>query len=163
MRAEGAVADAAQTFAAIVQEDPNRADAYAGLVKCHLAMEDVDQAQGLLDTAPESIFDAPELTALRAQVDLAKAAAEAGDTADLRAKLEANADDHQARFDLATALLAANQSEAAIDELLELFRRDREWNEDAARQQLFKIFESLGPQDALAQAGRRKLSSMIFA
>ena len=163
MLAEGAIADAAQTFAAIVQEDPNRADAYAGLVKCHLAMEDLDQAQGLLDTAPETIFDAPELTALRAQVELAKAAAEAGDTADLRAKLEANADDHQARFDLATALLAANQSEAAIDELLELFRRDREWNEDAARQQLFKIFESLGPQDALAQAGRRKLSSMIFA
>ena len=163
MLTEGAIADAAQTFAAIIQEDPNRADAYAGLVKCHLAMGNVDQAQGLLDTAPEAIFEAPELVALRAQVELAKAAEDAGDTADLKAKLDANADDHQARFDLATALMAAGDTEAAIDELLELFRRDREWNEDAARQQLFKIFESLGAKDPLAQSGRRKLSSMIFA
>ena len=160
---EGAVADAAQTFAAIVQEDPSRADAYAGLVSCYIAMDNLDQARGMLDTAPDQIFDAPELAALRAQLDLKQAAAEAGDTADLRAKLEADANDHQTRFDLATALLASDQTEAAINELLELFRRDRDWNEDAARQQLFKIFDSLGPKDSLAQSGRRKLSSMIFA
>ncbi|MEM0976332.1 MAG: thioredoxin [Pseudomonadota bacterium] len=163
MLAEGAIADAAQTFAAIAQEDPNRADAYAGLVKCHLAMKDLDQAQGLLDTAPDPIFNAPELVALRAQIDLQRAAEDAGDTADLRAKLEANPNDHETRFELATALLAAEKAEEAVRELLELFRRDREWNEDAARQQLFKIFDSLGPQDPIAQAGRRKLSSMIFA
>lgn len=163
MLAAGAVQDAAQTFAAIVQEDPSRADAYAGLVKCALALEDLDQAQGLLETAPEAIFDAPELAALRAQLDLDRAAAEAGDLGDLRAKLEADGNDHQARFDLANGLMAAGQPEEAIAELLEIFRRDREWNEDAARQQLFKIFDSLGPKDAIAQAGRRKLSSMIFA
>lgn len=160
---EGAVADAAQTFAAIVQEDPSRADAFAGLVSCYIAMDNLDQARGMLDTAPDEIFDAPELAALRAQLDLKQAAAEAGDTADLRAKLETDANDHRSRFDLATALLASDQTEAAIDELLELFRRDREWNDDAARQQLFKIFDSLGPKDPLAQSGRRKLSSMIFA
>ncbi|MEM9714962.1 MAG: thioredoxin [Pseudomonadota bacterium] len=163
MLAEGAVTDAAQTFAAILQEEPERADAYAGLIKCHLAMGSLDQAQGLLDTAPDSIFDAPEIAALRAQLELQKAAEDAGDTADLRAALDANPNDHQARFDLATALMAADKADEAVDELLELFRRDREWNDDAARQQLFKIFESLGPKDPLAMTGRRKLSSMIFA
>ncbi|MEO0344518.1 MAG: thioredoxin [Pseudomonadota bacterium] len=160
---EGAVADAAQTFAAIVQEDPNRSDAYAGLVRCHLAMNDLEQAQGLLDTAPDAIFDAADLVSLRAQLDLKKSASAAGDTAEIETKLAIDPNDHQARFDLAAALLAADQTEGAIEELLELFRRDREWNEDAARQQLFKIFDSLGAKDPLAQSGRRKLSSMIFA
>jgi putative thioredoxin len=88
---------------------------------------------------------------------------EAGDVAEFRTALEADPDDHQARFDLATALLASDDVQGAVDELLELFRRDRDWNDDAARQQLFKIFESLGPKDPVGLAGRRRLSSMLFA
>jgi len=85
-----------------------------------------------------------------------------GEAADLRARLEADPDDHQARFDLALALVAQNQREAAVEELLELFRRDREWNDGAAKEQLIKLFESFGPKDPVTQKGRRRLSSMVF-
>lgn len=79
------------------------------------------------------------------------------------AKLEANPDDHAARQELATVYVGDGKMDAAIDELLELFRRDRDWNDGAAKEQLFKIFDSLGPMDEMAKTGRRKLSSMIFA
>jgi putative thioredoxin len=163
MLAEGAAVDAAQTFAAILGEDPRNAPAYGGLVRAHLALDDLEKAEGLLTTAPEEIFSAPELEAARAQLELKKQAADAGPVGDLRARLEANPDDHQARFDLATALHAQGDVEGAVDELLELFRRDREWNDGAAKSQLFTIFEALKPQDPIVLKGRRKLSSMIFA
>lgn len=163
MLAEGAVVDAAQTFAAILGEEPENAAAYAGLVRSHLALDEADKAKALLDAVPEAIADAPEIAAIRAQIDLAEAAAEAGPIGELRAALEKDADNHQARFDLATALAATGDNEAAVGELLELFRRDREWNDGAAKAQLFKIFDSLKPDDPVVLAGRRKLSSMIFA
>ncbi|WP_101067545.1 thioredoxin [Roseovarius salinarum] len=163
MLEEGAASDAAQTFAAILQEDAKNAKAYAGMVRAHLAMDDLDQAEAILNGAPAEISEAPELEAAHAQLELAKQAAEAGPVADLRAKVEADPDDHQARFDLAQALYAGGQTEEAVEELLELFRRDREWNDEAAKQQLFKIFEALKPDDPVVQRGRRRLSSMIFA
>jgi len=83
--------------------------------------------------------------------------------ADLQAAVEADPDDCQARFDLAQALQAAGQSEAAVAHLLEIFRRDREWNEGAAKAQLIKLFDSLGPKSEAVAKGRRRLSSMIFA
>ena len=159
----GAAVDAAQTFAAILGEDPSSAAAYGGLARAHLALEELDQAQALLDQAPEEIASAPELEAARAQLQLARQAADAGPVAELRAAVEADLDDHQARFDLAAALQANGETEAAVDTLLELFRRDREWNDGAARAQLFIIFDALKPQDPIALKGRRKLSSMIFA
>ncbi|PRY20893.1 putative thioredoxin [Aliiruegeria haliotis] len=163
MLAEGAAVDAAQTFAAILGEEPNNAAAYGGLVRAHLALDDTDQAAALLDNAPAEIAGSPEVEAARAQLELAKQAADAGPLAELRAAVEADPANHQARFDLATALHAAGEVEAAIDELLELFRRDREWNDAAAKTQLFTIFDSLKPTDPLVLNGRRKLSSMIFA
>ena len=163
MLEQGAVVDAAQTFAAVLQEDPNSGAAFAGLIKSQIAAGEVDQARSMLDNPPPELADDPAVQALRAQLELADQAAEAGETDELQAAVDANPDDHQARFDLAVAQFAAGNAEAAIDNLLELFRRDREWNEDAARQQLFKIFDSLGPKDELAQTGRRKLSSIIFA
>ena len=90
-------------------------------------------------------------------------AQDAGETRELRARLERDPNDHQARFDLATALLANRDREGAVDELLELFRRDREWNEGAAKAQLMKVFDTLGPKDPIALKGRRRLSSMIFS
>ncbi|WP_299814748.1 tetratricopeptide repeat protein [uncultured Jannaschia sp.] len=160
---EGAAVDAAQTFAAILGEESENAVAYAGLLRAHVAMGEIDQAEALLAGAPPAIAAAPELEAARAQIALARQSADAGPVADLRAAVEARPDDHQARFDLATALQASGDTEGAVEELLELFRRDREWNDGAARTQLFTIFDATGPKDPVAAKGRRRLSSMIFA
>lgn len=162
MLAQGAVADAAQTFAAILQEDPEEIRAMGGLIRATLAAGDVEQAKAMLAQVPEDKTDDPAIAKARAEIELAEQAAEAGETAELSARLDANPDDHQARLDLAVALAGAGQNEEAINQLLELFRRDREWNDGAAKEQLFKIFDALGPQDPLALTGRRKLSSMIF-
>lgn len=163
MLEQGALADAAQTFAAILGEEPENARAVAGLIRAYMAAGQVEQAKAALDAAPEAIANAPEIAAVRAQIELAEQAANAGETDELRAKLEADPADHQARYDLAIALHGAGDAEGAVDELLELFRRDREWNDGAAKTQLFKIFDSLGDKDPLALKGRRRLSSMIFA
>jgi len=163
MLAEGAVADAAQTFAAILGEEPENAAALGGLARAHIAMGQTDQAEALLNNAPEAIATAPEIEAARAQIALARQAEQAGPLNELSAAVEADPDNHQARFDYAQALHASGQVEEAIDQLLELFRRDREWNDGAAKTQLFTIFDALKPTDPLAQKGRRRLSSMIFA
>ncbi|MFC3085203.1 thioredoxin [Tabrizicola soli] len=163
MLTEGAAADAAETFAAILGEEAENAAAYGGLVRAHIALGDLDQAEALIAAAPAPVAKSKELDAARAQLELARQAANAGPEAELRAAVEANPDDHRARFDLAAALLAAGNQKEAVDELLELFRRDREWNDGAAKTQLFTIFEALKPQDPIVLAGRRRLSSMIFA
>ncbi len=163
MLAEGAAVDAAQTFAAILEEDPANAAAYGGLVRTHIALDDLDQAEAILNGAPAEISDAPEIEAAHAQLELARQAADAGPVADLQAQVASDPDNHQARFDLAQALHAAGDVDAAVNELLDLFRRDREWNDGAAKTQLFTIFDALKPNDAVVLNGRRKLSSMIFA
>lgn len=160
---EGAAADAAETFAAILQEEPANAPAYAGLVRSYLALDDIDQAEATLNGAPAEISTDPLLEAVHAQIMLAREAANAGPVAELEAAVAANPDDHQARFDLATALHGNGQTEAAVDELLEIFRRDRTWNDEAAKTQLFKIFDAHDAKDPVVLNGRRKLSSMIFA
>ncbi|MCL4675319.1 MAG: thioredoxin [Pararhodobacter sp.] len=159
----GNAADAAEVFAAIVGEEPENAAAVGGLARAHVAAGTLDQAEALLANAPAAIARAHELEAARAQLALARQAQEAGPVDELRAALAADPTDHQARFDLAKALHAKGDVAGAIDELLELFRRDREWNEGAARGQLFTIFDALSPKDPLVQKSRRRLSSMIFA
>ena len=163
MLSEGAAVDAAETFAAILGEEPENPVAYAGLVRSHIALGNLDQADAFLTAAPAALAKAKELDAARAQLELARQAANAGPEAELRAAVEANPNDHQARFDLAAALLAADKPGEAVDQLLDLFRRDREWNDGAARTQLFTIFDALKPQDPIVLSGRRRLSSMIFA
>jgi len=160
---EGAVADAAETFAAILGEDAENAAAYAGLVRCHLALNQLEQAETMLAAVPAAMAKAKEIEAARAQLELAKQAANAGPEADLRAVVAANPQDRQARFDLALALHAAGKVDEAVDELLDLFRLDREWNDSAAKAQLMTIFEALKPTDPIVLKGRRRLSSMIFA
>ena len=163
MLTEGAAVDAAETFAAILGEGPENSAAYGGLVRAHLALGNLDQAEAFLTAAPATIAKSKDLDAARAQLELAKQAANAGPEAELRAAVEADAQDHQARFDLAAALMAADNGAEAVDQLLELFRRDREWNDGAAKTRLFTIFDALKPQDPIVLAGRRRLSSMIFA
>ena len=160
---DGDVVTANEIFATILGEEPENAAAYGGLVRSHLAAGNIEQAEAFLAAVPARIATAKEVEAARAQIELAKQAANAGPEAELRAAVAANPDNHQARFDLAVALNAAGKVDEAVDELLELFRRDREWNDGAARAQLFTIFDALKPQDPTVLRGRRKLSSMIFA
>ena len=163
MLTEGAAVDAAETFAAILGEEPENPAAYGGLVRAHIALGNLDQAEAFLTAAPAPVAKSKELDAARAQLELARQAANAGPEAELRAAVEADPMNHQARYDLAAALLASGNPKEAVDELLELFRRDREWNDGAAKAQLFTIFDALKPQDPIVLAGRRRLSSMIFA
>jgi putative thioredoxin len=163
MLTEGAAQDAADTFAAILGEDPNHAGAYGGMVRAYIALDKLDEAEAHLNGAPIEISKSPELEAAHAQLELARQAAGAGPVAELQAAVDANPDDLQARLDLATALYAHGEVQGAVDHLLTLFGKDREWNDGAAKAQLFTIFDALKANDPIALNGRRKLSSMIFA
>lgn len=163
MLSEGDVAGAAETFAAVLQEEPENAAAYGGLVRSYIALDDLDQAEAILNGAPAAITETPEMEAARAGLELARQAASAGPVAELMAKVEADPDDHAARFDLATALHASGKTADAVEELLTLFRKDRDWNDGAAKAQLFKIFDTLPPSDPIVLNGRRKFSSLVFA
>lgn len=163
MLEEGDAQSAGETFAAILEQDQDNVAAFAGLVRANIALEALDQAEAVLNACPAAMSDAPEIEAARAQLELAKQAENAGPVAELRAAVEAEPGDHQARFDLALALHASGETEAAVTELLEIFRRDKEWNEGAAKAQLFTIFDALQPNDPVVLNGRRKLSSLIFA
>ena len=163
MLTDGAFDDAAQTFAAILGEEPENPAALGGLARAHIAMGDLDTAEALVNNAPAKIAHAAEVEAARAQIALARQAAETGPLAELAAASQADPANHQARLDYAKALYAAGEAEAAIEELLELFRRDRDWNEGAAKAQLFTIFDAMKPTDPLVVKSRRRLSSMIFA
>ena len=163
MLGNGEIEDAAQTFSAILGEDPNHAVAYGGLVRCYIAMGQVDQAEAVLNGAPAEIAKSAPLEAAFAQIQLARQAENAGPLAELQQAVQADPANAQARFDYALALNANGQTAEAVDALLELFRRDREWNDGAAKTQLFTIFDALKPNDPIVLNGRRKLSSMIFA
>ena len=160
--ASGAAVEAAQRFAAVLSEFPEHAASLAGLARAHLALGNIESAEGIVNSAPASIAGAREVAAAKAAVELAKQAANTGPLGELRSRVQANPEDHQSRLDLATALHAQGQDEEAIDELLQLFRRDREWQDGAARLQLLRIFESLKPNDPVALKGRRRLASLVF-
>ncbi|PKQ13911.1 MAG: co-chaperone YbbN [Alphaproteobacteria bacterium HGW-Alphaproteobacteria-1] len=159
----GALSDAMQTYAAVVQEDPENARGFAGMARVQIALGELDQAEAVLNGAPAAIAGKAEIEAVHAQIALARQAQNAGPVTELRAAVEADPANHQARFDLAQALYAEGKAQEAVDELLDLFRRDREWNDGAARAQLFTIFDALKPNDPVLLNGRRRLSSMIFA
>ena len=158
----------AQGAAAIYQEvlaqEPDNAAALGALAKLLAQAGQLEQARQFLAKAPADQANHPEVTGAKAAIALAEqASGAAGSTAEFQAKLAANPADHQARFDLALAQLKAGNREAAVDELLDLIKRDRNWNEQAARTQLLKLFEAFGPTDPLTKSGRRRLSSMLFA
>lgn len=162
--AQKAIGEAAQAFASILRVEPTELRAIGGLARCYAAGGDLDRAKQALAMAPEDKADDPSIASARTAIELAEQSA--GAMAALsknRAALEANPNDHQARYDLALALVAQGDKEAAVDELLEIFRRDRTWNEEAAKTQLMKLFEAFGPTDPVTLSGRRRLSSMIFA
>lgn len=154
---------AIETFSAILEEDAGNIKSFIGLIKCHIADGDLDQAEAVLNGIPLEISQSPEIEAVHAQIELAKQARDAGPITELALLVEKNPDDNDARFKLAQALHGAGQVEDAVEQLLELFKRDREWNDGAAKAQLFTIFEALEPNNEIVLNGRRKLSSLIFA
>ena len=157
------LATAAQLFGHILQEDPGHPKAVAGLARCYLESGDMDRAKKTLGLVrPDGLSD-EAIRAVEAEVALKETAQAAGDLGPLRAKVGANPADLQARFDLALALDGKGAREEAIGELLEIVKRDRKWNEEAARKQLVTLFEAMGPTDPRTLAARRRLSSILFS
>jgi putative thioredoxin len=159
----GDMQTAAEIYAAILQEDREHVGALAGLAKCYLRSGDVERAEQTLALAAPDKLAAQPLAGVQAAIDLAKRGASVGNLDPLKAKVEANPADHQSRIDLAVALAAGGDKAGAVQHLLESFRRDRNWNEQAARKQLLQFFDAWGPKDEATQDGRRKLSSLLFS
>ncbi|PZQ14392.1 MAG: thioredoxin [Ancylobacter novellus] len=156
----GDAAGAAEIYMALLAEEPEDPAALAGLARARVALGDLQGAKETLAAAPASD---PAVAAVKAQIDLAERAAAVGDLAPLEAKVAADAADHQARFDLAVGLAAAGLRKEALDHLLDIVKRDRTWNDDGARKELVKLFEAWGPKDEHTIAGRKRLSSLLFA
>ncbi len=154
---------AAQGYAALLGEDPENAAAVAGIAQCYAGTGDFARAREALDTVAADKQTDPAIAAARAAIDLAEQAEKLGDTAELEERIAADPDDYQARFDLALALNAREAKLAAVDQLIEIIRRDREWNDDGARKQLLQFFEAWGPKEKATIDGRRKLSSVLFS
>jgi putative thioredoxin len=163
LAAQGDAAGAAELYAAVLAQEPDNVAAIAALAKLHLDLGDLDGAKRFLTMAPKGKENDPAIAGARAAIELAEQAASLGDVGELMRRVEADPRDHQARFDLAVALNARNKRDEAVDALLEIVRRDRTWNEDGARKQLVQFFEAWGPMDPATVAGRKRLSSVLFA
>jgi putative thioredoxin len=161
--AAGDAAGAAELYAAVLAHDPEHAGAIGALAKLHLDLGDIEGAKRFLAMAPAGKENDPAIAGARAAIELAEQAASLGDVAPLRARVAADPGDHQARFDLALALNARGERGDAVDQLIEIVRRERGWNDEAARKQLVQFFEAWGPMDETTLAGRRKLSSVLFS
>jgi len=159
----GDIATAQSIYAKVQVRDPANGEAIAGLVRAALALGEHARAREIIGALPADVLKKFEVAAAVSAVELAEAGQDTGDIDALTAKLTADPNDHQARFDLAMSEYGRGHSEAAIDALLELFRRKRAWNDEAARKQLVKIFEALGPKHPLTVSGRRRLSSLMFS
>lgn len=159
----GDTGTASALYGQILAHEPGNAVAAAGLAKGYLAAGDAAKAKQLLDGLPAEAQKHADVTAARAALDLASQAESAGDVTALTARVSQNPADHEARLELATALFAGGQPEEAMTQLLESFKRDRKWNDEAARKQMVKFFEILGPTHPQTIAGRKRLSSLMFA
>jgi len=160
---QGQFGPAAELYAAILAAEPGTFKAALGLARCDVATGNLDAAKELLEALPADKANDPGVTALKAQIALADQAADLGEEGELRARIEGNPKDFDARFDLALLLNAKDQREDAADQLLDIFRMNRSWEEDKARKQLVQFFEAWGPTDEATLYGRRRLSSLLFA
>jgi len=161
--AAGDVAGAADLYAQILAQDAGNVAALAGLARTYVASGALDEAKETLALVPEAKRNETAVAAARAALELAEQAKSVGPIGELEQKVQANPLDHQARFDLAVAMNGKNRRQEAADHLIEIVRRDRKWNEDGARKQLVQFFEAWGPTDEATVAGRKRLSSILFA
>ena len=161
--AEGDPAAAAQIYAEVLAVDATNIPALAGLAKCYVVTGAIEQAKQTLALVPESKRNDAAVKAVQASLDLAEQAQAVGPVTELEQKVAANPLDHQARFDLATALNASGNRTEATEQLLAIIKRDRKWNEDGARKQLVQLFEAWGPTDEATVEGRKRLSTILFS
>jgi putative thioredoxin len=159
----GDLQGAAEVYAGVLQGEPQNAAALAGLARCYLESGDVARAEQTIALVPPDRRELAAVASVRAALDLARMAAKAGDAGKLEAKVAAEPANHQARIDYAMALAAAGRKAEAVDQLLESVRRDRKWNEEAARKQLVQLFDAWGGKDPATVDGRRRLSSILFS
>jgi putative thioredoxin len=151
-------------FSQVLQREEDNIDALAGLARALTGKGEYAQARELLSRVPKAQLNHAEVAAAHSALELAEQAEKAmGESAQFSARLAADPNDHEARFELATALFGAGQREEGVEELLTLYRKDRNWNEEAARKQLVKFFEVMGPTDPLTLSSRRRLSSLMFS
>ena len=160
--AGGDAARAENIFRQIAAMDPDHPEVIGGLARALLALGDAEEARALVDQAPEAVAGDPAIARARAALDVASAAPPAAETDGLEQRVAADADDHQARFDLANALMANGRRDEAADHLLEIVARDRSWNEGAARTRFLQLLEATGLEDPWARAQRRRLSALLF-
>jgi putative thioredoxin len=161
--AAGRPADAADIYAKVLAQDSGNIPALAGLARCYVATDNIEQAKKTLALVPEAKRNDAAVAAARAALELAEQAKAVGPVDELQRKVAANSLDHQARFDLAAALNAAGKRAEALDHLIEIVKRDRKWNEDGARKQLVQFFDAWGPTDPATVDGRKRLSSILFS
>jgi putative thioredoxin len=161
--ARGDVNAAAQLFGEVVQHERDNAQALAGLAKCYIKTGDLARAEQTLALVPPAKAESAPVAGARAALELARKTPSVGDIEALRAKLSADPQDAQARFDLALALNAKGDRSGAAEELLYLVAKHRNWNEDAARKQLLQLFDAWGANDPATVSGRQRLSSLLFA
>ncbi len=161
--AAGDPAHAAEIYAQVLANDSGNVAALAGLARCHIAAGALDQAKQTLALVPEAKRGESAVAAANAALELAEQAKSVGSVSELEAKVAANPLDHQARFDLAAALNAKGRRVEAAHHLLDIVKRDRKWNDDAARKQLVQFFEAWGPADDATVEGRKRLSSILFS
>ena len=154
---------AADLYTSVLERDGVNPRAIAGLGKALLKAGRTADAREILENVSEELSKDSAMESLRSAIALAAETSRAGDVSTLRAKVEADPDDHQARIDLANALLANDAREEAVDQLLESVRRDRKWNDAAARKRLLKLFEVFGEGDPLTANARMRLSTILFA
>jgi putative thioredoxin len=159
----GDVQGAAKIYAAVLQDEPQNVQALAGLARCYLKTGDLARAEQTIGLVPPDKQNLAAVASVRAALELARSAETAGDVTQLEAQVSARPTDHQARLDLATALAARGKKAEALDQLLEVVRRDRKWNDEAARKQLVQLFDAWGAKDPLTLEGRRRLSSILFS
>ncbi len=159
----GDMAGAAARFAEVLQGDPENVEAIAGLAKCYIATGDFARAEQTLALVPPAKQTQEAYTSAKAALELAKKAGAKPDIKGLQQAVATNPRDWESRFKLAIALNAKGQRQEAMDHLFEIFRKDRVWNDDGARKQLVEFFEAWGAKDPLTQAGRQRLSSLLFA
>ena len=161
--AKGDAAGAADLYAKVLAQDSGNLAALGGLARSYVRTGALDQAKQTLALVPEAKRNDPAIAAARAALEVSEQAQAVGPIADLEQKVAANPLDHQARFDLAIALNAKGRRQEAVDNLLEIVRRDRKWNDDGARKQLVQFFEAWGPTDEATVNGRKRLSSILFS
>ncbi len=161
--AAGNAVEAVELYGEILKDEPSSVPALAGLARAYVLAGATEQAKQTLALVPEAKRNDPAVAAARSALEVAEQAKSVGPVGELEQKVAANPADHQARFDLAVALNAAGKRTEAADQLLQIVKRDRKWNEDGARKQLVQFFEAWGPTDEATVEGRRKLSSILFA